>query len=46
MVYKTQIAVKDQYLISIKSYNMLDVYQAYWDKFGKPTFGAEESRFD
>src|SRR5208337_3114364 len=27
-------SVKDQYLVSIKSYNMVDAYQKYWDTYG------------
>jgi ABC-type branched-subunit amino acid transport system substrate-binding protein len=31
-------SVKDHYLVSIKSYNMVDAYQKYWDTYGYPKF--------
>ncbi|MGD0781065.1 MAG: ABC transporter substrate-binding protein [Dehalococcoidales bacterium] len=39
-------SVKDQYLVSIKSYSLVDVYQKYWDQYGKPQFPQEPSLFD
>jgi hypothetical protein len=46
MDFYRQVTVKDQYLVSIKAYNLIDVYQKYWDKYGKPTFPPEKSVFD
>ena len=46
MGYFKQVSVKDQYLVSIKAYNMVDTYKKYWEKFGKPTFPPEKSEFD
>jgi hypothetical protein len=40
-----QLTVQDQYLVTIKANNLVDVYQKYWDKYGKPTFPKEDSRF-
>ena len=39
-------SLKDQYLASIKSYNLLAAYQPYWDKYGKPQFPDEPSLLD
>jgi ABC-type branched-subunit amino acid transport system substrate-binding protein len=39
-------SVKDQYLVSIKSYNTVDAYQKYWDTYGYPKFPDEPSIFD
>jgi len=44
-VYKLQLTVQDQYLVTIKANNLVDAYQKYWDKYGKPTFPKEDSRF-
>jgi branched-chain amino acid transport system substrate-binding protein len=46
MDFYRQVTVKDQYLVSIKAYNLVDVYQKYWDKYGKPTFPPEQAVFD
>jgi len=43
MVYKGQFTVQDEYIVTIKAMNLLSVYQPYWDKYGKPTFPAEEA---
>jgi hypothetical protein len=40
------VSLKDQYLASIKSYNLLAAYQPYWDKYGKPQFPDEPSLLD
>ena len=40
--YKS-VSVKDQYLASIKCYNLADVYHKYWEKYGKPSFPKEKS---
>ena len=40
------VSVKDQYLVSIKVYGLADVYQKYWDQYGKPTFPDEPSLID
>lgn len=45
-VYHATLACKDQYLVSIKCYGLKDVYQQYWDKYGKPTFPDQPSRYD
>jgi branched-chain amino acid transport system substrate-binding protein len=37
------IAIKDHYLASILSYGLVDVYKAYWDKYGYPKFPAEQT---
>lgn len=46
MAYYKQVTVKDQYLVSIKAYGMVDTYKKYWEEYGKPTFPPEESVFD
>jgi ABC-type branched-subunit amino acid transport system substrate-binding protein len=38
----TVVTVKDQYLFTIKTQNMVDAYKAYWAEYGYPTFPAEE----
>lgn len=40
------ISVKDQYLVSVKVYGLVDVFQKYWDQYGKPTFPNQTSRID
>lgn len=39
-------SVKDQYLVSIKSYGTVEAYQKYWDTYGYPKFPDEPSIFD
>ena len=34
----TWTTLKDQYLFTIKTQNMVDAYKAYWDEYGYPTF--------
>ncbi len=46
LVYLEQTTVKDQYLSTIKLHNLVDVYQQYWDKYGKPTFPPEKATMD
>jgi ABC-type branched-subunit amino acid transport system substrate-binding protein len=46
LVYTKQVTVKDQYLISIKTYGLTEAYQNYWNKYGKPVFPNEKSSFD
>jgi branched-chain amino acid transport system substrate-binding protein len=46
MEYFKQVTVKDQYLVSIKAYNLVDPYKKYWEKYGKPNFPPEKSEFD
>lgn len=46
MEYFKQVTVKDQYLVSIKAYNLVDPFKKYWEKYGKPTFPPEKSEFD
>jgi len=41
-----QVSVKDQYLVAIKCYNLVDVYQKYWDQYGYPKFPDEPSLYD
>jgi hypothetical protein len=38
----TFTTMKDQYLFTIKAQNMVDTYKAYWEKYGYPTFPAEQ----
>jgi hypothetical protein len=40
------VTVKDQYLVSIKAYGLLDLYQKYWEQYGYPTLPKQESLFD
>ncbi|MGD0662601.1 MAG: ABC transporter substrate-binding protein [Syntrophorhabdales bacterium] len=40
------VSVKDQYLATIRCMDMVDVYQKYWDKYGKPVFPNEPSVLD
>jgi len=44
--YIGQITTKDQYIATIKVHNLVDVYQKYWDKYGKPKFPNEPSVLD
>jgi ABC-type branched-subunit amino acid transport system substrate-binding protein len=44
--YLGQITTKDQYLVTIKYRKLQDVYQKYWDQYGKPNFATEKSTFD
>jgi hypothetical protein len=44
--YVGQITAKDQYLVTIKYRKLVDVYQKYWDQYGKPNFGSQKSTFD
>jgi hypothetical protein len=46
LVYLDQLTVKDEYLVTIKLHNLVDAYQQYWDKYGKPTFPPEKSIYD
>jgi hypothetical protein len=36
------VTVKDQYLFTILSMNLIDTYKKYWEEYGYPTFPAEE----
>ena len=40
------VSVKDQYLVAVKCYNLVDIYQKYWDQYGYPKFPDEPSLFD
>ena len=40
------VAVKDQYLVSIKAMGLVDVYEKYWAEHGKPTFPQQQSLYD
>jgi branched-chain amino acid transport system substrate-binding protein len=44
--YLAQITAKDEYLATIKVHKLLDVYQKYWDQYGKPKFSDEPSTLD
>ena len=46
LVPRDVVSVKDQYLISIATYGLADLYRAYWDEYGYPTFPDEPSKFD
>ena len=37
------VTVKDHYLASILSYGLVDVYKAYWEQYGYPTFPADQT---
>ena len=41
-----KVSVKDQYLVSVKVYGLVDTYQEYWDKYGRPKFPDEPSMID
>ena len=36
------ISVKDHYLATILCNNLVDVYKAYWEQYGYPTFPADQ----
>ena len=36
------VAIKDHYLASIASYGLVEVYKAYWEKYGYPTYPADQ----
>ena len=36
------VAVKEHYLSTILSSNLVDVYKAYWEQYGYPTFPADQ----
>lgn len=40
------VSVKDQYLVSVRVYGLVDVYQKYWEKYGYPKFPNEPSIID
>ncbi len=40
------VSVKDLYLVTIKANGLTDVYQKYWDEYGKPVFPNQPSLFD
>ncbi len=40
--YYDQLGVKENYLITVKLRGLVDVYEKYWDKHGKPIFPAGE----
>ena len=37
------ISVKDHYLATIMSFHMEEVYKAYWEQYGYPTFPADQT---
>ncbi len=40
------VTVKDYYLVSIKAYGLVDVYEKYWAQYGRPVFPKQPSLFD
>ena len=38
----TWTTLKDHYLFTIQTQNMVDAYKAYWDEYGYPTFPASQ----
>jgi ABC-type branched-subunit amino acid transport system substrate-binding protein len=36
------VAIKDHYLASIASYGLVEVYKAYWEQYGYPTYPADQ----
>jgi hypothetical protein len=46
LTYLGPIAVKEQYLVTIKVNNLADAYQKYWDQHGRPKFPDEPSTLD
>jgi len=40
------VAVKDQYLVSIKAMDKVDVYEKYWQEYGRPAFPPQPSLYD
>jgi branched-chain amino acid transport system substrate-binding protein len=44
--YVGQMTPKDNYIATIKFHKLQDVYQKYWDKYGKPKFPPEKSTLD
>jgi len=44
--YFEQLDVKDQYLMTIQLHGLVDVYEKYWEKYGKPKFPPEKSAWD
>jgi branched-chain amino acid transport system substrate-binding protein len=40
------VTVKDHYLVSIKAYGLVDVYEKYWAQYGRPMFPKQSSLFD
>jgi ABC-type branched-subunit amino acid transport system substrate-binding protein len=45
VILKT-VPVKDMYLVSIKAMGLVDVYEKYWEEYGRPTFPPQPSLFD
>ena len=43
--FRQPITAKDHYLASILSYGLVDVYKAYWEQYGYPTFPAGETSY-
>ncbi len=39
--FKT-VSLRDQYLVSVKAYHLVDAYKKYWEKYGKPTFPKDD----
>lgn len=42
LVNFSQVTMKEQYLFTIISNNMVDTYKAYWEQYGYPNFPADE----
>jgi hypothetical protein len=46
LIVESAVSIKDQYLASIMSYNLLQPYEQYWNQAGKPQFPEEPSLLD
>jgi len=44
--YHDWLTVKDQYLMSVKLHDLVDPYEKYWAKYGKPKIVQEKSTWD
>jgi ABC-type branched-subunit amino acid transport system substrate-binding protein len=40
------VSVKDHYLVSVKAYGLVDIYEKYWAQHGRPVFPPQHSLFD
>ncbi len=46
LTYLGPIAVKEQYLVTIKVNHLEEAYRKYWDQYGRPKFPDEPSTLD
>lgn len=44
--YAGQITTKDEYIATIKVHKLQDLYEKYWEKYGKPKFPNEPNTLD